>query len=173
LRSNIMLTRLLSFHIPDAHKLGNLASRRHADLRLASLMRAGCSVRPLDGATLFSLEARVVAGDALCEHKIPISRFEHVQRHFLSRVLKERASGILAVIGRIETSDDVPPAQGCCVGDVRRQRRRRSYQIPAAQSERWKQLASIFSLITSALACPAARHKRSSPIRACSRISTE
>ena len=37
---------------------------------------------------LFFLEARIVAGDALCEHKIPISRFEHAQRHFLSRVLK-------------------------------------------------------------------------------------
>jgi hypothetical protein len=48
---------------------------------------------------LFFLEARIVAGDALCEHKIPISQFEHVQRHFLSRVLKERASGIFAVIG--------------------------------------------------------------------------
>jgi hypothetical protein len=47
----------------------------------------------LFGLALFFLEARVVAGDALCEHEIPISRLEHVQRHFLSRVLKERASG--------------------------------------------------------------------------------
>jgi hypothetical protein len=40
-------------------------------------------ILPLRGA-LFSLEAGVVGIDALCEHVIPISRLEHVQRLFLS-----------------------------------------------------------------------------------------
>jgi hypothetical protein len=69
-------------------------------------------INPQRKTALFFLEARVVGRDALSEHEIPISRLEHVQRHFLSRVFKESASGILAVIRRIETSDDVPLAQG-------------------------------------------------------------
>jgi hypothetical protein len=97
---------------------------------------SACEQLNLFGHALFFLEARIVAGDALCEHEIPISRLEHVQRHFLSRVLKERASGILAVIGCIESSHDVPLAQGRFVGKVRRQRRRGSYQIPADEGER-------------------------------------
>src|ERR1700738_1618590 len=95
---------------------------------------------PLLGASgaadaLFSLEAGVVGADALCEHVIPISRLNHVQRLFLSRILKESAQEIIAVVGCIETSDDCPLAQGLGVGDARRQRRRRDYQIPADQGE--------------------------------------
>src|SRR5258708_640565 len=60
------------------------------------------------------LEARVVGRDALCKHEIPISRLEPVQRHFLSRVLKERASEVLAVIGRIETRTMCLLSKGLC-----------------------------------------------------------
>jgi hypothetical protein len=44
----------------------------------------------LFGHALFFLEAGIVAGDALCEHEIPISRLEHVQRHLLSRSSKKK-----------------------------------------------------------------------------------
>jgi hypothetical protein len=56
------------------------------------LRRASNESLPGAGATeLFFLETRVIARDALCEHVIPISRFQHVQRLLLSRLLIEGA----------------------------------------------------------------------------------
>jgi hypothetical protein len=59
-----MLTRLLPFHIPDNHKLGNLVSRRHDDYAPAPPVRLGALFAAPGSTTLFFLEVRVVAGDA-------------------------------------------------------------------------------------------------------------
>src|SRR5580704_4416024 len=72
---------------------------------------------------LFSLQARVVAGDTLGKHVIAISGFQHVQRLLLSRILKESAQEVLAIVGRIETPHDMPLAQRFLVCDALRQHR--------------------------------------------------
>ena len=70
MHSNITLTRLLSFHIPDTHKPGNLAP----DATPIYAWRRWCGLvalfAALGGATLFFLEARIIAGDALGMLKI-------------------------------------------------------------------------------------------------------
>jgi hypothetical protein len=120
--NDIKLTHLPSFHIHNTHNLGNLASRHYA-ARFSSARR------------YFSFRRGSSEATPLCEHVIPISRLQHVQCLFLLRVLRESTEEIPTVVGCIETSYDLPLAQGFLVSDAWRQRRRRDHQIPADQGE--------------------------------------